>query len=86
MHLPDFLRSKMVPFNGVGFTTHPRGGRLGNFDWQLPGSGPPCSLMERSTTTPAALAAGQSNWHFPDLLVRLNTPPTIGLRLVVIHR
>ena len=35
--LPEFARSKMVPFNGVGFTTHPRGGRLGDFDWHFPG-------------------------------------------------
>ncbi len=35
--LPEFARSKMVPFNGVGFTTHPRGRRLGQFDWHFPG-------------------------------------------------
>jgi hypothetical protein len=35
--LPEFAREKMVPFNGVGFTTHPRGGRLGNFNWHFPG-------------------------------------------------
>ncbi len=35
--LPDFLADKMVPFNGVGFTNHPRGGRLGNFNWHFPG-------------------------------------------------
>lgn len=34
---PEFTRSNMVPFNGVGFTTHPRGGRLGNFNWHFPG-------------------------------------------------
>ena len=34
---PEFARAKMVPFNGVGFTTHPRGGRLGNFNWHFPG-------------------------------------------------
>ena len=33
----DFARSKLVPFNGVGFKTHPRGKRLGNFDWHFPG-------------------------------------------------
>jgi hypothetical protein len=33
----EFARSNMVPFNGVGFTTHPRGGRLGNFNWHFPG-------------------------------------------------
>jgi len=27
----------MVPLYGVGFTTHPRGGRLGNLDLQFPG-------------------------------------------------
>jgi hypothetical protein len=34
---PDFARPLMVPFNGVGFTNHPRGGRLGNFQWEFPG-------------------------------------------------
>jgi len=37
VHLPDFSRSRMVPLYGVGFTTHPRGGRLGNLDLQFPG-------------------------------------------------
>ena len=35
--LPEFERSKLVPFNGVGFTNHVRGGRLGNFKHALPG-------------------------------------------------
>jgi hypothetical protein len=35
--LPEFKRSKLVPFNGVGFTQHPRGGRFGNFKHSLPG-------------------------------------------------
>lgn len=34
---PEFARDKMQPFNGVGFTTHPRGRRLGNFNWFFPG-------------------------------------------------
>ncbi len=34
---PEFARAKLQPFNGVGFTTHPRGGRLGNFNWTFPG-------------------------------------------------
>ncbi len=34
---PEFARSRLQPFNGVGFTTHPRGGRLGQFDWHFPG-------------------------------------------------
>jgi len=34
---PEFARSSLVPFNGVGFTNHPRGGRLGNFNWHFPG-------------------------------------------------
>ncbi|HYE32005.1 MAG TPA: carbohydrate-binding family 9-like protein [Methylomirabilota bacterium] len=34
---PQFARSNMVPFNGVGFTNHPAGGRLGNFKWSFPG-------------------------------------------------
>ena len=33
----DFERTKLVPFNGVGFTRHPRGKRLGNFNWHFPG-------------------------------------------------
>ena len=36
-HAPEFARAKLQPFNGVGFTTHPRGGRLGNFNWTFPG-------------------------------------------------
>lgn len=35
--LKEFSRSDLVAFNGVGFTNHPRGGRLGNFDWHFPG-------------------------------------------------
>ncbi|HEV2327493.1 MAG TPA: carbohydrate-binding family 9-like protein [Verrucomicrobiae bacterium] len=34
---PEFQRSLLQPFNGVGFTTHPRGGRLGDFNWHFPG-------------------------------------------------
>ncbi len=34
---PEFERKKLAGFNGVGFTTHPRGGRLGNFHWSFPG-------------------------------------------------
>src|SRR5207253_1314384 len=34
---PEFARDKMVAFNGVDFKTHPRGGRLGNFNWHFPG-------------------------------------------------
>jgi hypothetical protein len=33
---PEFARAKLKPFNGVGFKNHPRGGRLGNFDWTFP--------------------------------------------------
>jgi hypothetical protein len=35
--LPEFERSKLVAFNGVGFTNHVRGGRLGNFNHAFPG-------------------------------------------------
>ena len=35
--LSDFERSKLVPFNGVGFTNHSRGLRLGNFNHTFPG-------------------------------------------------
>ena len=34
---PEFGRKAMVPFNGVDYKTHPRGGRLGNFNWHFPG-------------------------------------------------
>ena len=34
---PEFPQSKLRPFNGVGFTTHPRGRRLGHFEWTFPG-------------------------------------------------
>jgi hypothetical protein len=34
---PEFARSKLAPFNGIGFHNHPRGGRLGNFNWHFPG-------------------------------------------------
>lgn len=38
-NVPQFMRSnpKVRPFNGVAFTTHPRGGRLGSWDWAFPG-------------------------------------------------
>ena len=34
---PEFQRTNLVPFNGVEYKTHPRGGRLGNFNWHFPG-------------------------------------------------
>jgi hypothetical protein len=34
---PEFSRSKLQTFNGVDFKTHPRGLRLGAFDWHFPG-------------------------------------------------
>lgn len=34
---PEFARTNLTGFNGVGFTTHPRGPRLGNFNWHFPG-------------------------------------------------
>jgi hypothetical protein len=34
---PEFKGARLVPFNGVGFKNHPRGGRVGNFDFALPG-------------------------------------------------
>jgi len=34
---PEFARANLIPFNGVGFTKHPRGLRLGNFNWSFPG-------------------------------------------------
>lgn len=37
--VPEFKRSnpRAQSFNGVGFTTHPRGKRIGFFDWDYPG-------------------------------------------------
>lgn len=37
--VPEFRRSnpEVRPFNGVGFTTHPRGPRLGSWAWTFPG-------------------------------------------------
>ena len=35
--LPGLARSEAKPWNGVGFTRHPRGPRLGFFRWDLPG-------------------------------------------------
>lgn len=37
--LPEFRRSNpgAQPFNGVGFTSHPRGPRLGFWQWDFPG-------------------------------------------------
>ena len=34
---PEFARRQLQGFNGVGFHGHPRGGRLGNFNWRFPG-------------------------------------------------
>lgn len=34
---PEFARSQLQAFNGVGFTNHHRGGRLGQFTWTYPG-------------------------------------------------
>ena len=34
---PEFARSQLKPFNGVGFSTHPRGNRLRHPDWPFPG-------------------------------------------------
>jgi hypothetical protein len=34
---PEFSRENLKPFNGVGFKTHPRGPRLGQFHWTFPG-------------------------------------------------
>ena len=37
--VPEFSRSnsKVRPFNGVGFKTHPRGRRVGSWAWDFPG-------------------------------------------------
>lgn len=42
--LPDFQKSNLTSFNGVGFTNHPRGLRLGNFKWSFPGKKTAVSL------------------------------------------
>jgi hypothetical protein len=41
---PEFARPRLKPFNGVDFKKHPRGGRLGNFDWSFPGKRTAVSL------------------------------------------
>jgi|GEM_PF-190305 len=33
---PEFARTNLQFFNGVGFQTHPRGRRLGHFNWHFP--------------------------------------------------
>lgn len=35
--MPEFAGAELVPFSGVGFANHPRGGRLGNFEHTFPG-------------------------------------------------
>ena len=35
---PEFARSQLKPFNGVGFATHPRGQRLRHPGWPFPGA------------------------------------------------
>lgn len=37
--VPEFRRTnpEVKPFNGVGFTSHPRGARLGSWAWRFPG-------------------------------------------------
>lgn len=34
---PEFARTRLNGFDGVGFHGHPRGPRLGNFRWRFPG-------------------------------------------------
>ncbi len=34
---PEFQRATATPWNGVGFTNHPRGPRLGFWQWDFPG-------------------------------------------------
>lgn len=34
---PEFAGANLVPFDGVGFGNHPRGGRVGNFQHAFPG-------------------------------------------------
>lgn len=34
---PEFARTNLQGFNGVGFKSHPRGLRWGHFNWQFPG-------------------------------------------------
>jgi hypothetical protein len=41
---PDFSRAHLQPFNGVDFKNHPRGDRLGSFDWHFPGKKSAVSL------------------------------------------
>jgi len=34
---PEFALANLARFDGVGFSHHPRGARLGNFNWHFPG-------------------------------------------------
>lgn len=34
---PEFARARLAGFDGVGFHGHPRGPRLGHFQWRFPG-------------------------------------------------
>ncbi|MEZ4831814.1 MAG: carbohydrate-binding family 9-like protein [Caldilineaceae bacterium] len=53
------------PFNGVGFTNHPRGPRLGFAQWDFPACKAPSSWTGRSTSTMTATAVGRWNWPSP---------------------
>ncbi|HKQ39592.1 MAG TPA: carbohydrate-binding family 9-like protein, partial [Verrucomicrobiae bacterium] len=42
--MPEFAPARLKTFNGVGFKTHPRGERLGAFEWSFPGKKTAVSL------------------------------------------
>lgn len=72
---PEFTTTNLVPFNGVGFTNHPRGGRLGNFDHAFPGLKSAVHIdgtinddtdRDRGWTVELAFPWGSMNWLATD--------------------
>ena len=72
---PEFARKHLQSFNGVGFTTHPRGLRLGNFDWHFPGKRTAVFIdgtlnddrdRDRGWTVEIALPWAGMKWLSPD--------------------
>ena len=61
--LPEFDRTQRRAcgaFHGVGFKNHPRGPRIGYWNWDLPGlQWAPCTWTGPSTTTRTVTAAGR---------------------------
>ena len=73
--VPEFARTNLQPFNGVGFTTHPRGRRLGNFNWHFAGKRTAVFIdgtlnddrdRDRGWTVEIALPWAGMKWLSPD--------------------